>query len=237
MGKPWSRTELGYLRQNYRKISTRLMAEDLGKSIPSIHSMAHLVGATQPAFEIPPRTWTPDEDGIMLALYGTLRPEELAQTFGRTISSVHHRGDKLGLFSSRYGSEFRRRQSLPRKGQPFPGLPDPATAGYIAGIIDGEGSILGPPRVTISVTTTTKALAMALRSIAGGTVAGPYLYADHKRFGNQSYRLKPQYHWNFASQYHVYLLLKRIRPFLVVEVKEADRGIRYFERGLKWRIE
>ncbi len=88
----------------------------------------------------------------------------------------------------------------------------------------------------MSVTTTTKSLAVALQEMVGGTVAGPYLYGEHKRFGDRVCRVKPQYHWNFDSQFQVYLFLRRLRPHLVVKVSEADRGIRYFERKLKWRI-
>ena len=188
-------------------------------------------------YKVPVRPWLPEEDGILLELYGTLRPHEIADELARTVGAVHHRAEELGLFSKRWSSEFRRRQSLPRKGQPFTGLPEPAKAGYAAGIIDGEGSILGPPRVVVSVTTTTESLALALRTIVGGTVAGPYLYARHKRFGNQLCRLKPQYHWNFSSQYEVYLLLKHVRPFLVVKADAADHAISCFGKDLKWRIE
>ncbi len=203
----------------------------------SVHSVAHKLGVSRPTFKVPARTWLPEEDGILLELYGMWRPKDLAEELGRTIGSVHHRAEELGLFSKRSSSEFKRRQSLPRKGQPFTGLHDPVMVGYVAGILDGEGSILGPPRVVVTVTTTTESLAVTLRNLVGGTVSGPYLYARHKRFGNQVCRLKPQYHWNFSSQYEVFRLLKRVRPWLVVKAGEADRGISYFEQELKWRIE
>ena len=87
----------------------------------------------------------------------------------------------------------------------------------------------------MSVSTTTKSLAVALRNMAGGTVAGPYLYGERKRFGDRLCRVRPQYHWNFDSQYQVFLLLRRLRPYLVVKAPEADRGVRYFEHELKWR--
>lgn len=198
--------------------------------------MAYQIGVTRPPFLYRPRPWRSRDDGILLELYGTLRPEELADELNRTAGAIHHRAEELGLRSRRCSPEFRRRQSLPRKGRAFTGLENPALAGYVAGIIDGEGSILAPPRVTISVSTTTKPLALRLEAIVGGTVAGPYLYAKHKRFGDRICRVKPQYHWNFASQYHVYLLLERVRKYLVVKRREADRGIRYFEDNLKWRV-
>ena len=235
-GRHWTGSELEFLRRNNRIVPTSSICRELGRSIQSVHSVAHKVGVTRPTYKVPVRPWLPEEDGILLELYGTLRPPQIAEELGRTVGSVHHRAEVLGLMSRRWSSEFRRRQSLPRKGQPFTGLPEPAAAGYVAGIIDGEGSILGPPRVVVSVTTTTESLALALRTLVGGTVAGPYLYARHKRFGNQLCKLKPQYHWNFSSQYEVYRLLKRLRPYLVVKAEEAERGIFYFESNLNWRI-
>ncbi len=237
MGRSWTTKELRHLRDRYGKESAKAISHELGRTIGAVYSLAHNAGFSRPPFKIPVRVWSAEDDGILLALYGTWKPSELANELGRTVGSVHHRAEELSLFSSRSSPEFRRRQSLPRKGRPFTGLPEPTAAGYVAGIIDGEGSILGPPRITVSVTTTTEPLALALREMVGGTVSGPYLYASHKRFGDRLCRLKPQYHWNFSSQYQVYLLLKRLRPYLVVKRSEADRGISYFETTLKWRIE
>ena len=48
--------------------------------------------------------------------------------------------------------------------------------------------------------------------------------------------MKPQCHWKPSSQYDVYLLLKRVRPYPVVKAREADRGMHYAECSLEWRI-
>lgn len=236
MGRRWTAEELDYLRTRYTTESATAISRELGRSVGAVYAVAHSVGVSRPTPKVPVRMWSPEEDGVLLELYGTLRSCELATELGRTVGSVHHRAEELGLCSPRWSPEFRRRQSLPRKGRPFTGLVEPAAAGYAAGIIDGEGSILAPPRITVSVTTTTEALALALADMVGGSVSGPYLYARHKRFGDRVCCLKPQYHWNFSSQYEVYLLLKRVRPYLVVKRSEADRAIAYFETTVRWKI-
>lgn len=145
MGKRWSAEELDYLRRNYRRVPTALISLRLGRSVCSVHAISHKIGATRPTFKASARAWLPEEDGILLELYGSIRSKELAKELGRTTGSVRHRAEELGLFSKRWSPEFRRRQSLPRTGREFTGLTDPTILGYVAGIIDGEGSILAPP--------------------------------------------------------------------------------------------
>src|SRR5207244_12779174 len=96
-----------------------------------------------------------------------------ARATKRTRGAVWHRAKKLGLLSPRWSNEFARRHSLPRTARPFTGLDDPVDRGYVAGIIDGEGSVGPPPRVDVSVGTTTRSLAFRLRNVARGSVPGP----------------------------------------------------------------
>src|SRR6266704_2471352 len=57
-----------------------------------------------------------------------------------------------------------------------------------------------------------------------------------KVFGSRRCPVRPQYRWNFASRYHIYLLLKAIQPYLVVKTREAKRAISYFE-NLGWKTD
>lgn len=107
--------------------------------------------------------------------------------------------------------------------------------GYVAGVIDGEGAIMSYPHFEASVSTTTKSLAERLRDVAGGSVAGPYLYERRKRFGNRLCRLKPQCHWNFSSRYNLYLLLLDLEPYLVVKQRIARELIAKLEKRYGWR--
>src|SRR2546427_68886 len=171
----------------------------------------------------------------------SFRIQKRADSFDRSRAPTNRRGRQTPGFVSWAGEEnnplelgsgeYLRRQGLPRSARPFTGLLDPAQRGYVAGIIDGEGSVGLPPKVFISVTTTTKALAVRLQMLAGGSVAGPYSYQKTKVFGSKRCRIKPQYHWNYASRAHVYLLLKAIQPYLVVKAREARKGLKYLENN------
>ena len=230
----WRSQEDSFLRSNYRRIATRTIADALGRPLGGVHDRAFELGLTR---RVPPsrrRPWTREEDDCVKENYGNIRPARIAQSLRRSRGAVHHRAERLGLFSTGGSGEFIRRQALPRTGWPFTGLLDGTDRGYVAGIIDGEGSILGPPRVTLSVTTTTKALAKHLQSVAGGSVSGPYQYQKVKQFGRKRYRLKPQFRWTFSSRYHVYLLLKAVEPYLVVKAAEARRAVRHLERKYGW---
>lgn len=230
----WNPDEDAFLRQNYQKLSTQLISEKLGRTTGGIYSRAWQIGLME---SIPPsrrRRWTPAEDRVLGESYGKVRPSNLARCLKRTRGAVWHRAERLGLFSPLGSGEYVRRQALPRTARPFTGLQSPADRGYVAGIIDGEGSVGPPPRVFVSVGTTTKSLAVHLRELAGGSIAGPYQYQKTKVFGSRRCRVKPQYRWNYASRYHVYLLLKAIQPHLVVKAREARKAIRHFEKQFGW---
>jgi len=230
----WSSEEDELLRHEYREISARFIGMRLHRGRGGVYRRASRLGLVRTISPTSRRRWTQAEDEVLKGKYGQVRPLELARTLKRTRAAVWHRTKRIGLFARLGSGEYLRRQGLPRSARPFTGLRDPAERGYVAGIIDGEGSVGLPPKVFISVTTTTKALAVRLQMLAGGSVAGPYSYQKTKVFGSKRCRIKPQYHWNYASRAHVYLLLKAIQPYLVVKAREARKGLKYLENKLGW---
>ena len=230
----WSVEDEEYLKANYRRNPTSRICAHLGRSIQSVHSTAHILRMTRRVRFDPRRTWTAQEDEHLKSSYGAMRPSMIARALGRSVESVYHRAEDLGLFSKRGSGEFSRRQSLSRTARPFTGLADPAEAGYMAGIIDGEGSMAKPPRITVSVGSTTKGVVERLRDIVGGSVTGPYRYETTKVFGDTACVVRPQYHWNLTSQNDVHLLLKRILQSLVVKRRSGIRAMAYFERRRGW---
>ncbi len=231
----WTPKEDQVLRTSYGKVRPAILAGTLGRPVGSVHNRAHDLGLTRHR-TYSWRAWTPEEDRVLRDNYGNRLPRQIAKMLGRTRSSVYHRAEKLQLFSYFGSPDYRKRQSLPRAGKWYAGL-DEVSSGYVAGILDGEGSIQKPPSLAISVTTTTRALADRLVELAGGTVTGPYLYQKTRMFGRKRCRLKPQYHWNFSSRYHTYLLLKRILPYLVVKAQEADRAVTFIEKTYGWHAD
>lgn len=176
---------------------------------------------------VPPKDWTTAEDEVLRATYGNVRPVEVARKLGRTRASVYHRADRLGLMSTVRSPEFLRRQSLPRTARPFAGLSGPLDIGYVAGIIDGEGSVIGPPNFAIRVSMTTQEVIHHLWKLCGGSVTGPYA----QRSG-RSEVCKPQYHWTISSADNVHRLLKTLLPYLIVKREKAEEVIRVLEK--KW---
>lgn len=231
----WTPDMVDYLRDTCHRFPGPDLARGLNVSLAAVYSKAMVLGITKhQSKHVSPHLWTSTEDSIISSNYGEIRPSEIAWILGRTRASVYHRIDRLGLASGVGTPEYLRRQALPRTAHPFTESDDPAVLGYVAGIIDGEGAILQSPHLSLSVTTTTKELAVALQTMVGGSVAGPYRYGKTKMFGRRRCRVKPQYHWNFSAKYHVYMLLKALRPFLVVKAKAAQQAIAYFEERYRW---
>lgn len=225
--KIWTSTEDAALQSAYGKCPTQSIGQVLGRTAGSVHSRAHKMGLTRPLTKAPPRVWTGAEDDLLRTAYGQVRPMEIAKKLGRSRASVYHRAEHLGLFSAVGSPEFLRRQSLPRTARPFVGLPNPLDIGYVAGIIDGEGSVLGPPKITVQVSMTTPEVIHRLQDLCGGSVTGPY----EQRSGTTEV-CKPQYHWTVSSADNAYRLLKALLPYLIVKKEKAEEVIRILEK--KW---
>jgi hypothetical protein len=223
----WLDTEDEVLRAGYRRVPTRSIAQALNRTVSSVNVRACVLGLTRHFARSPPRAWTRDEDEFLRASYGRVRPAEMAKKLGRTRASVYHRAALLELTSIAGSPEFLRRQSLPRTAQPFAGLANPVDLGYVAGILDGEGSIVGPPRITLQVSMTTKEVIERLHSLCGGSITGPY----ENRSG-RSEVCQPQYHWTVSSAESAYRILNVLLPHLIVKREKAEMAIQFLKR--KW---
>lgn len=123
------------------------------------------------------------------------------------------------------------------------GKPEMATRGnyldkvqraYMAGIIDGEGSlsIHKQPsntcragyrfRVSVCMTNTDYKLVMRMKNWFGGTV-----YLQKQRHENR----KPIWRWNLNSVHQCLYFLKQIEPYLFVKKKQARLCLDFLENG------
>lgn len=225
--KAWAPAEDALLHSAYRKLPTSSICRTLGRTTESIHGRARKLGLTRPTNKLPPRQWTGAEDEVLRNTYGRVRPSEIGAKLARTRGSVYHRAERLGLFSQLGSPEFLRRQSLPRTARPFKGLTNPTEIGYVAGILDGEGSLIGPPRFAVQVSMTTREVIERLTELCGGSMTGPY----EQRSG-KSEQCKPQYHWTISSSENAYRLLKALLPYLIVKKEKAEQVIGALEK--KW---
>src|SRR5437667_1368864 len=233
--RTWSPERESLLRKKYGRIPTNRLARELGMSLPAVYTRAKRLDITRNIARAGiSRAWTTSEDNFLNENYGKTRPSAIAKALGRSKASIYHRSMHLHLASVLGSPEFSKRQSLPRTAQAFTGTTEPAVLGYVAGIIDGEGSITMPPTLAISVTTTTRILAVRLQAMVGGSITGPYLYQKTKVFGTRRCSVKPQYHWGITSRYHLYQLLKALLPYLVLKDGKAKQAISYLERKYRW---
>ncbi len=228
--RPWLPEEDNVLRAEYQRTHTEVLAGNLGRSVSSVHSRVHALGLTRHFKRSLPKAWTSAEDNHLQAHYGEIRPAQLANTLNRTRASVYHRADTLGLKAAAGSPEYLRRQSLPRTSEPFRGIPTATDVGYVAGIVDGEGSLIGPPKFALQVSMTTREVVERLRDLCGGSVTGPY----EGRSG-RSEVCKPQYHWTVSSADSVYRILKVLFSHLIVKRDKAEAVMQFLER--KWSIE
>lgn len=227
--RDWNPMEDAVLRERYGKSPIETVVRATGRTISSVHCRAHKLGLARPTSMSSRRAWAIDEDNLLRRIYGKISPSEIARKIGRTRPSVYHRAERLGLGSAIGSPEFLRRQSLPRTARPFPGLSNALDIGYVAGIIDGEGSIIGPPKFAIQVSMTTKEVIDHLYALCGGSATGPY----EQRSG-RSEVCKPQYHWTISSAENVYQILRVLLPHLIVKKQKAESVISFLER--KWTL-
>lgn len=106
---------------------------------------------------------------------------------------------------------------------------DRARLGYIAGIIDGEGtiSILRPPgkrtRVTVQVASTTRALHDWLLEEVGGKV--------YERVGLNHLGTRPIWYWHLVRMRDVRMFLSAIEPFMIIKRSLANDALEALGEG------
>ena len=221
----WNPVDDTFLRSTYGRLDTKSVCRTLGGAASSTYSRAKKLGLARPTERAPRRDWSDEEDSLRRALHGKVRPGEVAIELGRTRPSLHHRAAHPGLASRVRSPEWSRRQSLPRTARPFHALQNPVGVGYVAGIVDGEGSIIGPPRFTVQMNLTTKEVIDRPWRLCGGTVTGPY---EHR--SGRSQICKPQYHWTVSSAENVCRLMKVLMPFLIVKKEKARDVTQFLEK-------
>ena len=151
--------------------------------------------------------------------------QELCATFGVSKVLLHR---MLRAWDVRPTGRVPRGQTLT--------IPDaPAVLGYIAGILDGEGSVTivrqkrrMQPNVTISIASTTTELHEWFCSTLGG-----------KSFERKINHLgtKPVWYWQITAMRDVQALLKAILPYMIIKREKATEALSIIERALLRRSE
>jgi len=130
MRRPWTREEIEFLREYYGKIPAREIAEKLGRTPGAVRAKARVLGLS----ELRARPWTREEIETLKRLYGEVRQRELGKILHRSEHAVRTKLYELGLTYTTKDKvrELRKylRESL-----------EPTEAAYLAGSVDGGGTI------------------------------------------------------------------------------------------------
>lgn len=96
--RPWTQGQLRWLKENYKKMPTKELARELGRTVGSVHTTVYLyLRGTRKI-----RVWTEKDIADLLALYGTMSVKQLAKKLRRTEDAIYEKVGKL----KRSGVEF-----------------------------------------------------------------------------------------------------------------------------------
>lgn len=167
------------------------------------------------------KQWTLEEDQKLIKLYPETKTQDLSNLLGRTLQAVRQRAFQLKVKADRAyhhlaNPELNQYESLTE-----------AERAYIAGIVDGEGSIGIYNRCTKN--TETKRYIYALPKLSIHNTNKQLIDWLHQRLGGcvhkSNHRAKPQHSpcWGLDIQGNLQLkkLLTVILPYLIIKKDKA----------------
>ena len=95
--RPWSNDELQFLKANCSLMTDEDMGKRLGRSASSIRHKRQRMGLGPAKRKPPVNAWSEQEDDFVMANYESLEIGEIARRLNRTVASLHHRSQYLGL--------------------------------------------------------------------------------------------------------------------------------------------
>jgi hypothetical protein len=225
--KPWIEEQKHFLEKNYQSLTAREIGKMLGRSHKAVARQAgrmHLRASRR--YGRGGRPWTEEEEKVLIENYGKTPYQEIAQKIDRTKWAVRARATKLGLTKYQH--------SLPTFN-----LTD-IEKGYIAGIIDGEGTITvtieayGRPycknkrpylRPLLEVANNSKEIIEKLKTLLGGSYSEKtYQYKGIK---------KPNYEWIVSGVPRSLAILREIAPHLIQKKKVAYALMEFCESRIR----
>lgn len=221
----WSESDDKFLIENYTVMPSPQIAMALHRSISSIRHRAVRLGITVPNPPSHPE-WTATEDEFLRTHYATMTAPELAQYLRRDIRNIRKRAVKLNLtFVDARIARWLDPANVPQM--------TPYQIGYLAGIVDGEGTI------SIHRVHPTgrdgQFRYQPIMSIAGTDIRlSEYLNATLDATQNSHIRRrnrpehKPQMVTGWYG-YRCYPIIKLVEPHLLIKREQAQIVMRYIE--------
>jgi len=157
--------------------------------------------------------WTEEEIYILKKYYGRIPKKELIKKLKfRTWSAIQHKTHRLGM---KITNIYQFTHSVKPPENPVKKLSETEKA-YIAGLIDGEGSILVTKRIrpAITVTNTNKDIIFWLGEKLGGD--------EHISSRSKGRKRKTVWRWGTTKILHIKDILENILPYLRIKKRHAE---------------
>lgn len=199
----WSTNEVHVLSENYRKENRAKLLELLpGRTWETIKSQACFRGLT---IKSEKERWSPEEISVLREKYQVSPQEDLLKLFpGRTWREIAHKGSRIGL---------PRKYLRPGKVGSF----SETEKAYIAGIVDGEGSI------TINITRCRWSPLISVINTYEELIDWlvPRFHVNKLKVKTLK-RWKERYIINVWKTWDVITILEQIMPYLIVKKRNAE---------------
>jgi predicted transcriptional regulator len=103
-GRIWKKKEMEFLMKNYPQMTTREIAEKLGRSVSAVRDKIAKLGIAK----YPTRKWSVEEEDYLKENHRKMRLKDIAYILGRTVSAVKDRVKDLGMAK-------KKKKKLPQK--------------------------------------------------------------------------------------------------------------------------
>jgi len=218
----WARSEIVYLRQHYKRMPTQQIAERLNRSANAVRAKARYEGLAR---SIPKPKWSQEELDFLKANYSKLTNSQIAKQLGRTFAAVKRKTIELGLYRKTLAEQKATALKV-------------AEAAYIAGFIDGEGSVRfniawrdgTPIRAVPAIEISNKDKAVldwiAEKLVVSGRWKTRATYKNpERRYGKPYYH----YHLTISGRARLKPALLAILPYLRVKRPQAEAILEFID--------
>jgi hypothetical protein len=222
--KNWTEEELNILKKHYPEMGPYEIAKLLPRhTVQGIEHKASRLGLKWLSRKVKTwtyRPWSKEEEEILKRIYTDAPIEDILEALpGRAWSSIKHKANKLGLSRRPICQLYRIHLLQP----PTLSISD-VEAAFLAGIIEGEGSLThsGPNHPRVTITNTNEKLIYYLKSLLNEAHPSLTLTVRNKRW-------KPCYTIIIDNLPAIYAVLLRIKPYLVSKREKAEEILQLIE--------
>lgn len=223
--REWSREEVEILKKEYPHKTARAIGEKINRSPVAVRRKANYMGLKKSkkrkdelrAETVGYKCWTEDEERFLKENYSILPRNDLEEKLGRDWSAIRSKAKKLGVKRNEAYVEAINAEPLPL---------DEGEKGYVAGMIDADGSICfadtkgegGKRKIkpTVSVST---------------NVSKPFLERLHSALGigNVGKHARGRWHLIVEKYGDIASLLKTVKDRLRLKAENAKLVLKWFE--------